>query len=225
MTKTELLNYFDFVSEQEKEDCQFYLDVKSVELHLEIMNYLNFKFEENKKLKWSKVSNVLRTDKCIRDKLYIYLSALEEYIRSFISNKYCDNKEQSFWINGALGKRNKIKNNLEKGKNLFSVLQDVDFKTLINQVKKLPNIDKKELFGNYYYKKNLDAVVELRNAVSHHKLLLTYNLKTCKIDGISNNSLKFNVINLKNLLPLRYRYGANGKGGIVKDMKKCGMII
>lgn len=76
-----------------------------------------------------------------------------------------------------------------------------------------------------YCKKNLVAVKELRNAVSHHKFLAGYKLKTCSVDGFEGCSLIDNIKNLRQLLPERYRYGKNGKGGITAELNKIGINL
>ena len=109
---------------------------------------------------------------------------------------------------------------------MFEVLQDTDFGTLINQVKNLPQEDLKTIFDEEVGSEdNLNAVVELRNAVSHHKFLLTHSFKECKVGNMVSDTLENNIKNLRQLLPLRYRYGKNGEGGITKDMIKCGIKI
>lgn len=189
------------------------------------MDYLQFDFLEGSKIKWSIISQKLKEDKNLRYKLYTYLATLEEYIRAYISNKYQGNIHQNFWIDGK-APWNKIKTNLQKRPNLFEVLQDTDFGTLINQVKNLPQEDLKEIFDEEVGSEdNLNAVVELRNAVSHHKFLLTHSFKECKVGNMVSDTLENNIKNLRQLLPLRYRYGKNGEGGITQDMIKCGIKI
>ena len=225
MTKELLIEFIEFDSQEEKEECEFYMDVKGVQLHYDIMEYLGFDFKSSKKLKWKTISKVLIDDKKLRDKLYKYLATLEEYIRAYISNKYIDDIEQEFWFDG-IAKRNKIKTNLLEGVNLFTVLKNADFGTLINQVKKLPQIDKETIFAKGVYSDmNLDAVQVLRNAISHHNFLAKYNLKECCVDGEISNSLQNNIKNLRQLLPKRYQYGKNGNGGITADMLLCGITI
>ena len=87
MTKNELFSFIAFKNEQEKEEAEFYLSVKGVELHRRILDYLGCDFEKSK-IEWPKIANVLRADKALRDVIYIYLATLEEYMRAFISNKY-----------------------------------------------------------------------------------------------------------------------------------------
>ncbi len=91
------------------------------------------------KIKWSKIVEILKTDKALRDVIYIYLAALEEYMRAFILNKYEDNIQQSFSIDGS-GQRqvNKIQTNILHSKKLVDILENTDFGRLIQQVKNLP---------------------------------------------------------------------------------------
>lgn len=224
MTKKELLELIIFKDAQEKEEANFYISVKGIELHYKIIKFLKKSDLQSEKIEWEKISYVLKNDKSIRDKLYIYLATLEEYIRAYIANKYEDNVHQNFWINGK-GERNQIKNNIKKGKNLFDVLEDTDFGCLIEQVKKLPSKDQEELFNCSYNNDNLDAIRELRNAISHHKFLNEYNFKECIVSDVKNNSLINNIKNLRQLLPREYWYGEDGKGGLTKDMKKLGINL
>lgn len=224
MTKDELLSFIEFNNEKEKEEAEFYISVKGVALHCRVLDFLGFSFSPDEKVEWHKVSKLLRTDKATRDVIYIYLATLEEYIRAFISNKYGNDLQQNFWINGW-GERNQIKDNIERGQELFEVLENTEFGCLIKQVENLPIEDKAQLFGNSYCKKNLDAVKELRNAVSHHKFLARYKLKTCIVDGVEGDSLIDNIKNLRQLLPRRYRYGKNGRGGITAKLHKCGIVL
>ena len=200
--------------------------VKGVELHRRILLFLGCTFSEKSKIKWFKIARILKTDKALRDVIYIYLATLEEYMRAFISNKYENNIQQSFWIDGS-GQRqaNKIKANILSGKKLFEVLENTEFGCLIKQVENLPIEDRTQLFGDSYCKKNLVAVKELRNAVSHHKFLSGYKLKTCSVDGFEGCRLIDNIKNLRQLLPERYRYGKNGKGGITAELNKIGINL
>lgn len=107
------------------------------------------------------------------------VTQMKKEVKAFISNKYGDNVQQNFWIDGLSQRQeNKIKTNIASGKDLFDILEDTDFGCLIQQVKNLPDGDKKQLFGDAYSDNNLSAVKELRNAVSHHKFLAGYKLKT-----------------------------------------------
>lgn len=218
MTKEEFLSKVQFENDEEREDALFYINVKGLYLHNSIYNRL-LKENNNASITWKQISNELRTDKHLRDVLYIYLATLEEYIRAYISNKYENGLDQVFWINGK-EKRNKIKDNIDKGVALFAVLENCDFGTLIKQVMNLPTIDREELFGSVGTDENLTAVKELRNCVEHHRYLKVCSFKECMVENDRSNSLENNIQNLIQLLPKEYRNGKNGRGGIVGDLKK-----
>ena len=224
MTKDELMKklYFDPNSDNELNDAEFYLRVKGVAFHHKIMTHLGVDFDDDKSIiEWSKVSALLRYDKKLRDKIYIYIATLEEYIRAYLSNKYEDNPIQPFWQDGRTS-RSKVKTRIIDGESVSEVLQSIDFGDLLNQIKNISQEDLSEMFEcTTDIHSNLGAVRELRNAVSHHAFLMNYKFRTCTVDGISNDSLNQNIGNLRQLLPIEYRYGKNGKGGITAEIEVC----
>lgn len=226
MTKEELLAQIHFNNKEERKKAEFYLEMKGIAFHKSILDYLCANCGKTIPVEWSDLSNELRSDKALRDILYKYLATLEEYIRAYISNKYeNDAIQQVFWVDESRYDYNKIKTQLVNGKPLSKTLEDVDFGTLIKQVKDLPEFDRKQLFGDVGTDDNLDAVKDLRNAVSHHKFLRLYSLKTCNVDGNESDSLFSNIRNLRQLLPMQYRFGENGMGGITADLEKIGVLI
>lgn len=224
MTKDELLKklYFDPSNDKEHNDADFYLRVKGIAFHQKIMTHLGVDFDDDKStIEWSKVSALLRYDKKLRDKIYIYIATLEEYIRAYLSNKYEDNPIQPFWQDGR-SPRSKVKTRIIDGKSVSEVLQSIDFGDLLNQIKNIPAEDINEMFDcTIDIHSNLDAVRELRNAVSHHAFLMVYKFNTCIVDGIRNSSLEHNIKNLRQLLPREYRYGKKGNGGITAEIEVC----
>ena len=226
MTKEELLKQIHCKTDEERQKAEFYLEMKGIAFHKSIFDYLCQKENKTIPIEWSDLSKELRSDKALRDILYKYLATLEEYIRANISNKYEDTAtQQVFWIDTSRYEYNKIKTQLMRGKPLFKTLEDVDFGTLIKQVKALPQVDKQELFGSIGTDENLDAVKELRNAVSHHKFLKSCKFKDCDVDGRNSDSLIANIQNLCQLLPLQYRFGENGMGGITKELFLIGISL
>ena len=224
MTKDELMIklYFDPNSDEEYNDAEFYLRVKGVAFHHKIMTHLGVDFNDDKSIiEWSKVSALLRYDKKLRDKIYIYIATLEEYIRAYLSNKYEDDPIQPFWKDGR-SPRSKVKTRIIDGESVSEVLQSIDFGDLISQIKNISAEDISEMFDSTIdINSNLDAVRELRNAVSHHAFLINYKFKSCLVEGVSNISLEHNIKNLRQLLPKEYRYGKNGKGGITAEIEAC----
>lgn len=224
MTKDELMKklYFDPNSDEEYNEAEFYLRVKGVAFHHKIMTHLGVDFNDDKSIiEWSKVSALLRYDKKLRDKIYIYIATLEEYIRAYLSNKYEDDPIQPFWNDGR-SPRSKVKTRIIDGESISEVLQSIDFGDLISQIKNISAEDISEMFDfTIDIHSNLDAVRELRNAVSHHTFLINYKFKSCLVDGVNNISLEHNIKNLRQLLPKEYRYGINGKGGITAEIEAC----
>jgi len=218
------MNCLHFENDEAKKDANFYLDTKGVAIHLRIAQHLGYAIDdEAKKIDWLRVSSLLRYDKKLRDKIYIYLATLEEYIRAYISNTYEDEPKQGFWIKKKEAKhKDHIFEKVGTGEKVSTVLEGIDFGKLIEQVMALPSKDKIELFGQQTeLDKNLDAVRKLRNAVSHHAFLRGYEFSECMVDEKLGNSLEHNIKNLRQLLPESYRYGKNGSGGITADIEKC----
>ena len=224
MKEEDLINQIHFSNADERIKASFYLAMKGIVFHQTILDYLCSKKGKTIPIEWTDLSGELRTDKATREILYKYFATLEEYVRASISNKYEDQVRQSFWINGK-GERNQIKKKINNGSSIFAALEEADFGTLMNQVKKLPTADRKELFGKVGTDDNLDAAVVLRNAVSHHRFLKGCELKTCTVDENSSDSLISNIKNLRQLLPLPYRFGQNGKGGITGELLRINVVI
>ena len=203
---------------KDEKDAKFYFRVKGIKIHQKLVDRLE---KTNSTITWAKVSSLIRYDKRLREKLYVYIATLEEYIRAFLSNKYENKPEQSFWRDGK-NKKLKVKERISKGESVFRVLEETDFNTLILQLKKISKEDLNEMFKNVdKIEINLKAIKELRNAVSHHAFLLDYKFSKCFFNGVKGNSLEHNIKNLIQLLPKEYRLGKNGNGGIIKDIEKC----
>ena len=203
---------------KDEEDAKFYFRVKGMKFYQKLIDHL----EKTKSLiTWQNVSSLFRYDKRLREKLYVYIATLEEYIRAFLSNKY-ENEPDQFFRQDEENKKSKIKEKILNGESIFEVLEQTDFNTLILQLKKIPKEVQSEMFENIdNIESNLKAVKELRNAVSHHAFLLDYKFNKCFIKSAKGNSLEHNIKNLIQLLPKEYRLGKNGDGGIVKDIEKC----
>ncbi len=224
MTKSEFLKYFSGLEDKtNRQSAEFYLNTKGIYYHYKIAKFINVNFENvQPKISWFSVTSVLKYDKRLRYKIYVYLATFEEYLKAYLSNEYGEKPKQNFWLNHSKDKKQFIKNRLENNEILFDILEDVDLGFLINQIINLPNIDKNRIFDNQKdLGMNLKALKELRNAVSHHKFLLSYSFKKCNVDNEINNTLKHNIKNLRQLLPRSYRFGENGLGGITKEINNC----
>lgn len=178
------------------ESARHYMDVRGVEEHLIVAEYLqNYKAG---KVSYREVATALRYDKRIRRILYKYIGYLEERIRAYISNRYSGKTD-------CLKLTYTVKNNL-KTYSLYESLSEISFGQLILQSKKLTEEEKKELFSaDSINHKHLDAIIELRNEVSHNRFLLHRKFRPCKNTGYEEHSLRANIINLYNHLPEEIR--------------------
>ncbi len=213
MTKEELLSHIKFSDEKEKDEAKFYIKMKGVAIHIKILTYLGYKFDFNGKITWVKLSRTLKKDKKLRDKIYIYLATLEEYMRAYISNKYEDNPKQLFWIEGR-AKYNFIKSRIEHGEKVSSVLNDLEFGVLILQIKKLPDNDKIEMFGQAYSNNINSGEKFLGNII----LAKENNDEYLVIDGQQRLSILLMIVHY-----LKFKWGDKIHGA--KDFNSCELII
>jgi abortive infection bacteriophage resistance protein len=199
ITKTKLMKVFKFRNDEERNQCNKYLDLKGVAYHVLLINKIGL---DNKgKISYKLVSDVYKYDKRLRNRLYKFLSAFEEQIRAFIANSYNHGLESL-----QLGEL--ILTNLKSGSNIAYELEDLTFNQLLQIVENLNSKDLKRIFPNSdkYLLDNLKAIKELRNAISHHRILFLYDeYETCYINGKPYNDLSNNIINLKNLINEYYK--------------------
>ena len=200
ISKKDFVSRMEFNDDKERERCMTYLDLKGVAYHTVLVNYIGL--NEDGKIEYHRVKNLYVYDKRIRNILYRYFSALEEGIRGFITNKYCGNLDNIKKLSKSIHK------SIIEGNSLSKVLEDLDFNTLMNLTKKLTTKEKKDLYGRTdKLDENLLAVKELRNAVSHHRMLFVYeDFYECYFeDGTTGHTLMDNIKNLRQLLNPYYR--------------------
>lgn len=200
ITKDDFVSRMHFEDDAEKERCLLYLDLKGVSYHTVLANYIGL--DEDGTIQFKKVKNLYVYDKRIRNILYKFLSALEEGIRGFISNIYCGNISKIKKLSKSICK------SVNEGSSLSKELENLDFGKLTNISYRLSKDEKKKLFGNIdHLKENLSAVRQLRNAISHHRLLFAYeDFYECYLgNGKFGESLIDNIMNLMQLLNPFYR--------------------
>ena len=191
------------LKEEDKERAIKYLKSKGVESHIAIMELLK-PYYDNGKIDYELIASTYRYDKRIRNTLFKYLAYLEEYYRGLILDKYNSNFDKLKCINA-------LKSKYEEHGDLRIALEEILFSELKNQIVKI----KEEYEDVYifpsikYMDSNLNALVELRNAVMHNKLLiLRRNFKECYPDFEKNSksaTLSDNIRNLINYLPPHIR--------------------
>lgn len=200
-----ILFFFDnvVIVDEDKERARKAIFSKGVEKHIIILEKLRA-WNNSEKVEYTLIASTYRYDKRIRNVLFKFVSYLEEYYRSLILDYY-----RFDWSNIALD--NQLKKELIKRNDMNAALEQILFSSLINQIELIKdNISDRFIFPETkYLKENKDALVELRNAVMHNKLLVLYHgFKECYLgdDGFSKSAtLKDNVINLIRFLPEEIR--------------------
>jgi len=192
--KDDFIKKLTFHSDEEKSRCLTYLDLKGISYHVILANYIGL--NSKGKIEYKKIANLYKYDKRVRHILYKYLSALEEGIRGFISNTYSND------LNRLKKMSKPIFNSIQKGSSLTNELENLEFSGLINLSKKMDKKRLTQLYGETAnLKANLNAVRELRNAVSHHRMLFLYeDFENCFVNGNKSNSLTANIQNIYQLL-------------------------
>lgn len=185
------------IEDSDRERAEKYLKVKGLFFHMQIKKKL-LAWTEGETVKYAQIASFYRYDKRIRNVLYKYIAYLEEYYRAVILDAYFDNTDQDFWIP-------EIKEKIDKKSPLNTILEDLGFKELIKQIKRMPDEIKQScgILNRTYLAKNFYAIKELRNAVMHNKFLLMYKgFSVCfLINGKVGASLRDNIFNLISFLP------------------------
>lgn len=197
------------IEETDKDKAEAYIKSKGLFAHMQIKNKLLA--WSDKAIKYSQIASYYRYDKRIRIVLYKYIAYLEEYYRAILLDNFSDSTEQNFWIKIIADKIN-------SGIRLDIILENLGFRSLLNQIKLLPDNLKEYNFNyNKPIRKNIDALIELRNAVMHNKFLLMYRgYEMCYFaKGRKGSTLRDNILNLVNFLP--EDVGEN----CIKDINAC----
>lgn len=197
ISKPSLLQKIIFSNAKEKEKFEKYLDLKGIAYHVMIINYIGL--NKNGKVQCKKISDLYRYDKKLRNILYEYLSAFEENIRAYIANGFL-NKDMKLKLDKKITKRIK-----SEGSNIATELENLQFNELLKFSLKLQKTELNKLYPETKnLKENLDAIRELRNTVSHHRILTIYDeFKECYVEEKKGKDL---LINIKNLIQLIHPY-------------------
>jgi hypothetical protein len=196
---------------EEIDKAKHYLNLKGVNLHHSIYSYLSSYTAS--KIKYCEIATTYRYDKRIRKVLYKYIGLIEEKIRAFIDNKYSDEMDQ-------LKITTKIAKTLKSEIELYKALDKTLFSDLMAQVMDLSEEDIHSIFPDTLFEsKNLKALAELRNAVSHNRFLLNYlDFKECNIEGRISGSLHANLTNLANHLEKSI------KRSFINEINSCSVL-
>jgi len=196
---------------EEIDKAKHYLNLKGVNLHHSIYSYLSSYTAS--KIKYCEIATTYRYDKRIRKVLYKYIGLIEEKIRAFIDNKYSDEMDQ-------LKITTKIAKTLKSEIELYKALDKTLFSDLMAQVMDLSEEDIHSIFPDTLFEsKNLKALAELRNAVSHNRFLLNYlDFNECNIERRISGSLHANLTNLANHLEKSI------KRSFINEINSCSVL-
>lgn len=210
MKTSELIKLID-IEKDEIEKAEHYLALKGVNLHHSIYSYLSSYTAS--RIKYCEIATTYRYDKRIRKVLYKYIGLMEEMIRAFIDNKYSDDMDQ-------LKLTSKIVNTLKSEKVLYKALDKTLFSDLIAQVLDLSEEDIHTIFPDTIFdSKNLKAIAELRNAVSHNRFLLNYlGFKECSFGGEISGSLHANLMNFAS------HFDNEIRKSFINEINKCAIL-
>ena len=206
MKTEERVEYFFnniIIEEDDIERANKFIYSKGIEKHIIILERLK-PWCGGSKVEYEYIASSYRYDKRLRFVLFKYISYLEEYYRSIILDYFSDCFDKIEIVP-------KLKNELDEYGEMNSALEEIEFSTLVNQMKIINNsFSKKYVFPKMdHLVSNIRALVTFRNAVMHNKFLLLYrNLKECYLDdysGDKDSNLKYNIVNLINFLPEEIR--------------------
>jgi len=201
------------IKDNEKLSANVFLKSKGIVKHSLIKEYLLLR-SNIAQIEYSLIASTYRYDKRLRTILFKYISYLEEYYRGMILDGYYNNTKQSFWVRSLAYYLEYFKNDLDKA------LEKIQFGELISQLKKTPDLKTIVGFSDKNKRrlgKNLAALIGLRNAVMHNKLLVLFkDYGECQTNtGIKSSTLASNIRNLINFLP-------NGpREKCVEELNKC----
>lgn len=210
----------------EEQTFREYMKPKGLYLYKQVYDVL-LKWTPNiKEIKYNHFSNLIRYDKSIRNKLYVYLAAAEEYLRSIIFDELeIDDLSQAITSNKIRISNLKQRTETEKDGNsnlyYFSYKKQLVF-GLIEQI-----FDKFELAKKHGLdQSDINTVrVKLRNKVMHHNMLLLSCFTERKDIEREINEIESGIEALYRLLPtneLREGSWKNGKisGGLTQAINK-----
>ena len=188
-----------FKNEYESNEFKKYIQLKGECLHKQIYDILN---EANNGLvTYYELSSLIRYDKNLRDKLYIYFATAEEYLKAQLTDRY-DANVNSKYIHYPKEIKTLLNNlkarSLDAPSSLYYKL-NIDFEALLQvcyekTIIEIDNVQKQQLN-------------KLRNHTMHHSMLLfgqAHNLKEAK-DNFKSLEKQLNAF-IK-LLPKEYRQG------------------
>lgn len=191
---------FPLLKFKDGEEQQFeeYMTSRGIFLYKQVYDTL-CKWEENvQEIKYEHFKNVIRYDKSLRDKLYIYLAAAEEHLRNIVFENVELKKNCKWAIKDPEKKKNV--NKLQKREEIEPSLESRLYYEGIIEFGDLKKIFKRfELADGYNFSyDDLEKVNKLRNKVMHHNMLLLSKFTDRK-------NIEKEIIKVENAIEALYR--------------------
>lgn len=182
---------------EDENDFMYNIEYKGIYLINHI--YESFKLF-NEDVKWDVVLNTIIFDKKLRNKLYIFLGTIEEYMKTLLFAQY-DVSDKDTIFNSQNQEKKLISTLYNKTvyneSNLYYVFQ-MTFGTLINIAKEMKLLDGDCLVV-------LENIRLIRNNVMHHSILLL-GAANNKIDVLHEiNEVKKGIESMYQVLPKRFK--------------------
>lgn len=184
-----------FKNANEKDEFEKYIKLKGRDLYFQVYNILT---ENEGKISYYTLSSFIRYDKNLRDKLYIYMATLEEYLRAMLLERYDVTEQKKYESHCYNALNDTLIPRVSEQSKLYYGFQP-DFGDLMHIC---------ETKGVYIINVSEQKIIkQLRNKTMHHALILF---------GASKNqnelTSNFNVIETQinafyNALPNDYRSG------------------
>lgn len=166
---------FEKLLVENKDKFKKYIQLKGLYLHLQIYDIL-LDLKNGEAVTYYELSSIIRYDKNLRDKLYIYLATLEEKLRADLCTLYDVGSISIYKKSPKLVKDLIPKSNNEISNLYYGLELDLGNLLDIYEDKKICDDETLKLYEN---------IRQLRNKVMHHNVLLFGNAKT-KEEAIAN---------------------------------------
>lgn len=184
-----------FKCEEEKAEFEKYKRLKGIDLYFQIYNLLT---GHRDCVSYYEFSSYIRYDKNLRDKLYIYMATLEEFLRAQLLEKFDVNIEKkrcghifNDLNNGLIPKGN------EHSKLYYGFQPDFGDLMHICETKGIYIIDSNDQ----------KSIKQLRNETMHHALIMFGSIKTEKDLGQHFVVLEKRLNAFSQALPKEYKIG------------------
>ncbi len=188
------------LSESEQDSFEKYVTIKGIYLHKQIYDVLlTYNAEQ---VSYYELSSIIRYDKNLRNKLYIYLATFEENLRAELFSKFdVENKNVVYQFKTGLDELKKaIKRKTNVGFSYLYYCYQLELGRTIELFEYLKMYDENTI-------NELNQIKNLRNSVMHHNVLVL-GKATNKEEAKENlNVLRKQIALLSKHLPHDYQSG------------------